>query len=111
MHHELIGDPKYAEPMQLLKQARKLRVDVKADEFGMTDVFLDDLITVFPALSADHINRRAHAALLALDAVSRPLVTEGESLPRDHMLALDKAMAEGTPAEIQIILGWEINTR
>ena len=111
LHHELIGNPKYADREQPLEQARKLRVDTEADEFGMTDVFLDDLITVFPALNEDHINRGALAALLALDVVSRPLVTNGETLPRDHMLAIDKAMAEGTPSEIQIILGWEINTR
>ncbi len=111
LHHELIGEPRYSDHTRPLAQAKELRVDTEADEFGMTDVFLDDLISVFPALSADHIKRGSRAALLALEVVSRPLVERGETLPRDHMLAVDKARAEGTPAEVQIVLGWEIDTR
>jgi hypothetical protein len=35
----------------------------------------------------------------------------GESLPQNEVLAIDKAIAEGTPAERLIVLGWMINTR
>ena len=36
----------------------------------------------------------------------------GENLlPRDDLIALEKCLAEGAPAEIRICLGWELNTR
>jgi hypothetical protein len=41
---------------------------------------------------------------------SRP-VHEREHLVRDAMLAIKKAVAEGTPSELLIVLGWLINTR
>ena len=45
-----------------------------------------------------------------MEVTSRPNL-KTEPLPRDEMLALDKAFAEATPAEIAIVLGWLINTR
>jgi hypothetical protein len=90
--------------------ARKLIVVPNIDAYGMVDVFIDDIISVFPALSQSHVEKCSQAALLALDAASRPVLPD-EPLPRDHMLATDKVLAEGTPAELQIILGWQLNTR
>ena len=54
------------------------------------------------------MERCSLAPLLALDRVSRPVQAD-EPLLRDAMLAMEKALAEGTPAEIQIVLGWLID--
>jgi len=87
-------------------------VDPEADEFGTADVFLDDIFSAIPQLDGDSPgDRGAQAALLALDVLGRPLLPDGESLPRDEVLAIDKAIAEGTPAERLIVLGWMINTQ
>ena len=109
-HSNLLGETKWENATVPLAPARKLIVDPNIDAYGLTDVFIDDIITVFPALSQEHVERCSQAALLALDAASRPVLPD-EPLPRDHMLATDKALAEGTPAEVQIILGWQLDTR
>ena len=110
VHATLLGPPKMLDEETPFQQARPLSVRTKTDRFGLFDVFIDDIISVFPALSDDHVDRCSLAALLAMEVTSRP-VTEHEPLPRDDMLALDKAHAEATPAETSIVLGWEINTR
>jgi len=57
-------------------------------------------------------DRGAQAALLALDVLGQPLLPDnGESLPRDEVLAINKAIAEGTPAERLIVLGLASNDR
>jgi hypothetical protein len=88
-------------------------VDPEADEFGTADVFLDDIFSAIPQLDGDSPgDRGAQAALLALDVLGRPLLPDGgESLPRDKVLAIDKAIAEDTPAKRLIVLGWMIDTR
>ena len=88
-------------------------VDPKADEFGIADVFLYDIFSAVPQLDADSPgDRGAQDALLALDVLGRPLLQDnGESLPRDEVLAIDKAIAEGTPAERLFVFGWMIDTR
>ena len=78
-------------------------MDPGTDKFGLIDVFLDDIISVFPAISDKHTDRCALAALLAMEVTGRPN-SKFESLPRDELLALDKAHAEATPAEIAIVL-------
>ena len=108
-HSELLGVPRREDPDAPLAQARSMMVDTETDEFGASEVFLDDLLSAFPDLSEDHVERCSLAPLLALDTVSRPVQAD-EPLPRDAMLAIEKALAEGTPAEIQIVLGWLIDT-
>ena len=87
-----------------------MMVDTETDEFGASEEFLDDLLSAFPDLSEDHVERCSLAALVALDTVSRPVQAD-EPLLRDAMLAIVKALAEGTLAEIQIVLGWLIDMR
>ena len=88
-------------------------VGPEAGEFGTADVFLDDIFSAIPQLDGDSPgDRGGQAALLALDVLGQPLLPDGgESLPRDEVLAIDKAIAEGTPAERLIVLGWMIDTR
>lgn len=76
---------------------------------GASDVFVDDVITVF--LDTEENRHRAPAAVpLAIHAVARPLHAH-EPLPRENMLSLDKLDAEGGPSEVKCILGWIINFR
>ena len=109
-HSNLIGEMKLEAKTIPLAKARQLSVDPGIDAHGLIDVFIDDIITVFPAMSSDHAKKCSLAALLALDVASRP-VHPHDTVPRDPMLATEKALAEGTPAESQIILGWTFNTR
>ena len=92
-----------------MAQAQVLMVDTDTDEFGASEVFLNNLLSAFTDLSKDHMERCSLAPLLALDTVSQPVQVD-EPLLRDAMLAIEKALVEGTPAEIQIVLGWLIDT-
>ncbi|WP_317202142.1 hypothetical protein [Janthinobacterium sp.] len=109
-HSTLLGDPKYEDESTPFGQARKMLVKPGTDDLGLIDVFFDDIISVFPALSDKNVERCALAALLAMEVTSRPCL-KFETLPRDEMLAIDKAHAEATPAEVAIVLGWLVNTR
>jgi hypothetical protein len=77
--------------------------------WGSTDIFIDDAIPVF-LNRPEYVSRATAAVPLAIDILSRPF-DEHDSPPRDHMLALSKLEAEGAPNEIQIVLGWRLNTR
>jgi hypothetical protein len=55
--------------------------------------------------------RAAKVLMLAFEIASRPLAVAGETLPRDDNMSLGKLFAEGTPSEVETILGWNINTR
>jgi hypothetical protein len=109
----LLGPAKVEPDDVPLAAARSLRVDPEADEFGTADVVLDDIFSAIPQLDGDSPgDRGAQAALLALDVLGRPLLPDGgEFLPRDKVLAIVKAIAEGTPAERLIVLSWMIDTR
>ena len=108
-HSELLGVPRRENPDAPLAQARSMMFDTETDEFGASEVFLDDLLSAFPDLFDDHVERCSLAPLLALDTVSRPVQAD-KPLPRNAMLAIERALAEGTPAEIQIVFGWLIDT-
>jgi len=113
-HYSHLLGPAKVEPDDVpLAAACSLMIDPEADKFGTADVFLDDIFSAIPQLDGDSPrDRGAQAALLALDVVGRPLLLDGgESLPRDEVLAINKAIAEGTPATRLIVLGWMIDTR
>jgi len=97
-YSHLIGPAKVDVP---LAAARSLMVDPEADEFSAVPQLNDDS-------PGDH---GAQAALLALDVLGRPLLLDGgKSLPQDEVLAINKAIAEGTLAERLIVLGWISDT-
>jgi len=97
-YSHLLGSAKVEPDDVPLAAARSLMVDPEADEFGTADVFLDDNFSAIPQLDGDSAgDRGAQAALLALDVLGQPLLPDGgESLSRDAVLAIDKAIAEGT---------------
>jgi hypothetical protein len=91
--------------------ARELLIDHELSEFVVTEqAFIDDIFTVFPLLSDDHFHRGRNAALLSIDTMGRPTHCD-DPLPRDPIVAVKKVIAEGTPTEKLVILGWQIDTR
>ena len=45
-------------------------VYTEMDELGASDVFLDNLLSAFPNLSKEHVERCSFALLLVLDMIS-----------------------------------------
>lgn len=73
------------------------------------DGFIDDAITI--ALMVENIMEKASNAVpLAMDCIFRPLDNK-DTFERVKILQKEKLMAEGGLNEIQIVLGWKIDTR
>jgi hypothetical protein len=86
-------------------------VEVPTTLASRKDCFIDDIISVFLE-SEENLRREPHAVPLAVHALSRPHRGDNvEPVPRRPLLAPDKLAAEGTPREVQIVLGWTIDTR
>ena len=56
------------------------------------------------------MNRQVAAATLAINLSMRPMAVN-EHVPRKETLLLSKETAEGTPNDVQIVLGCGIDTR
>ena len=108
-HSDLVGTPIMCGQDIPFAQARPTLVPVQVNDSGGADVYLDDVFSAVPALSTLHVERGYMSILLALEIIGRPVY--GESLERDDLLAIAKAIAEGTPTEILIVTGWELDTR
>lgn len=75
------------------------------------DCFIDDIVNVFLDDGQGNL-KEGHVVPLAIQAMSRPLASaEEEPLPRRPLLAPKKMAAEGRPSEVQVVLGWELDTR
>jgi hypothetical protein len=61
--------------------------------------------------SPDNRRQQPDIVPLAVFATLRPHAGDNEPVPRRPLLSPSKVAAEGAPAEIQIVLGWEMNTR
>ena len=110
-HAATAQEPPRLEPAEVpFAPARPLRVDVQALETGGAEVFVDDIFSVLPLLPGRKPDHMAQAVLLAIEVLCRT-PSDADSLPRQDLLSLAKAIAEGTPAETLIILGWLLNTR
>jgi hypothetical protein len=88
----------------------KLAVGILASTTGRTDSFIDDLIKVFLDTPENRI-REPHAVPLAVHDVNRPHGGSQEPIPRRDNINQPKLEAEGTPAEVQIVLGWLLDCR
>jgi hypothetical protein len=93
-----------------LAKGRSLAVSIPTTVTGRTDSFIDDLIRVFLDTD-DNRATQPHAVPLAIFVSNRPHAGDAEPVPRRENLSGPKLEAEGTPAEIQVVLGWEMNTR
>jgi hypothetical protein len=89
---------------------RPLAVNVPTGVTGRTDSFIDDLIRVFLD-TPDNRAKQPHAVPLAIFVANRPNAGDDEPVPRRENLSAPKLVAEGTPAEIQIVLGWDLDAR
>jgi hypothetical protein len=90
--------------------ARTTAVAVPITSTIKTDGFIDDLILVFLDTPKNRA-RAPHCVPLAVHTTSRPHSGLDEPIPRRNILGDAKLLAEGTPAEIQIVLGWTLRTR
>jgi hypothetical protein len=89
---------------------RSMAVEVPANVTGRTDSFIGDLIRVFLDTPVNR-KREPHAVPLSIHVTSRPHLGSAEPVTRKELLSGPKLIAEGSPAEVQIVLGWTLNTR
>ena len=91
-------------------EARQLLLgDSIPDGDGAADVFLDDIFGAYAWDGTSPPDRIAQAILTVIDTVGCP-VSDADRFPRDPLLSLKKASAEGTPTESLVILGWIVDT-
>jgi hypothetical protein len=88
--------------------ARQTAVELPIAADSRTDGFIDDLITVFLDIPSNR-NCSPHVVPLAMHITSRPHAGQNELIPRRNILSDTKLKAKGTPAKIQIVLGWQLN--
>jgi hypothetical protein len=109
------AQPETPTPVELPKevpiaQAMSLAVSIPTTVTARTDGCIDDLIRVFLD-TATNREREPHAVPLAIHVTSRPHAGDSEPLWHWGLALAPKLVAEGTPAESQIVLGWMLNTR
>ena len=111
------AQPESPEPVRLpenipVARARRMAVVLPMSKAGgRVDGFIDDLINVF-ADTPDNCRRQPHVVPLAMHVTSCPHAGDAnEPVPRRPILSLPKLIAEGRPEEVQVVLGWRLNTR
>jgi hypothetical protein len=106
--------PKIHSRLSDLGQAKEMSVVVAMGREAVSDCFIDDIVLrVMLHQEGDQVRyaRDTEAVPLAIHATMRPHGGDGSELvPRRPLLSDTKLEAEGTPAERQIVLGWEIDT-
>jgi hypothetical protein len=107
-HQHLLKDSiMYEDDSVPLVQALELAVKLPADDNPKADCYIDDMFNAF--LEPD-VERGSRIIPFILHLFGRPL-QEDKSQQCDNILSIKKLLAEATPAERQMILGWIINTR
>lgn len=107
-HQQLIGDSiQYVSDEIPFAPAAELAVQLPDDDHPKADCYIDDMFSHF--LEQDAI-KGSRIIPFVLHLLSRP-IDAGESLMRDDVLSISKFLAEATPAEREIILGWILDTR
>ena len=112
------AQPRVPSPIRLsptipVAQARPMAVVVPISDTatGRVDGYIDDLINVFLD-SPENCRRQPQVVPLAMHITSRPQAGDDlEPLPRRPLLSTPKLISEGSPAEIQSVLGWQLDTR
>ena len=110
------AQPRTPTPVRLpdtvpLEPAKAMTILVPPTHGGKVDGFIDDLINVFLD-TPENCARQPHVVPLAMHVTSRPHAGDNnEPLPRRPILSSPKLIAEGSPAEVQVVLGWRIDTR
>ena len=106
-HQDLISvAPSLEAPKILMAQASALAVELPPDDEPKSDCYIDDLIAAF--LERDHTHGAAIIPFV-IHLLGCPMA-DTETLLRDDILSLSKFIAEVTPAQWKLVLGWLINT-
>jgi hypothetical protein len=90
---------------QPISLAKPMAVHIPTNVTGRTDSFIDGLIRVFLLDTPTNREREPHAVPLAIHVTSRPHLGPDEPITQRGLLSDPKLIAEGTPAEVQIVLG------
>ena len=119
VHHpdqDELPTPKYKDDSTPLATAQPLAFDFNitddntSSHLGRCDCFLDDLIACMLNRPST-VQRWSCATPLAIFLGLQPHIGDSEPVHRKPGLSQAKLQAEGTLAEIQIVLGWCLNTR
>ncbi len=108
-HKSLLQPSHYLAPDIPIGQAAPLDFSIPMDDWGRTDIFIDDGITIVPDIN-NNWGRGRNAMPLAIHLLSRGLSTD-EPLSRDDPLSLSKFTSEGSMSEVLTVLGWQLNLR
>jgi hypothetical protein len=109
------AQPKTPSPVLLpdevpVAKAMPMAVCIPTKVTARSDSFIDDLIRVFLDTPLNR-EREPHAVPLAIHVTSRPHAGDAEPIKRREIVSNPKLVAEGGPAEDQLVLGWTLNTR
>jgi hypothetical protein len=91
-------------------QSRPMAGNIPVTLTSRHDCFIDDVIQIF-LVTLWSRQRMPAIVPLAIHVTCRPHAGDDESVPRRPLLSPAKLEAEGAPAELQIVPGWELNTR
>ena len=93
-----------------IAKAMPMAVHIPTKVTARSDSFIDDLIRVFLDTPWNRA-REPHAVPLAIHVTSRPHAGDAEPVKRRENVSQPKLIAEGGPSEVQIVLGWTLDTR
>jgi hypothetical protein len=93
-----------------LARACPIAVRVPTSVTARTDCFIDDIILGCLDTPTNR-QRQPHTVPLAVYVANRPNAGATEPMPRRENISEPKLIAEGTPIEEQIVLGWAIESR
>jgi len=105
---ETIPEPMRNSPSRNVGQAREMAYGIPVTIPSRTDDFVDDLINSCID-DSEWLRRSGICVPLAVHVTSRPYAGEKEPIKRRPNLSPDKIAAEGTHAEVQMVLGWELD--
>ena len=105
-----VPSPKYVSDSVPLGQVKPMAVNIPTTGLGWGDTFIDDIIKVFID-RLKQIQKHGSSAPLAIHTATRPSAEKNEPVFRRQTLSMSKLAAEGTPKEIQVMLGWLLDTQ
>ena len=105
-----VKDPTYLPDDVPLAAAKKLAFKIFTTSLGRGDCFIDDIIKVMLDRK-ENVARHVASAPLAVHVSMRPNAGDREPIPRKDLLNPAKLLAEASPREVQIVLGWLIDAR
>ena len=106
----LVPDPEYEKDSVPFAPAKPMVVNIPTTSLGRGNCFIDDIVKVY-LCRPEKIKGRVMSAPPAVHKVMRPFAGEKKLVFGRGQHLLSKLIAEETPKEIQMVLGWLIDTR